>query len=324
MLVPKSNYAPLLLATFMAIAAGCSSPASSQDGSRELAGVTAWSPEMLSIKSTPGTILLEIDKSLHLWSNLYLAAKDETDVRRARAIEKDLLIRTVQHQPLLIEQLESGSPNNRQVAALALGFSRDPVLSREKKRRPELTDPLPTLLAALEDPNALVTANAAMGLGLLARKETPTGGLIEILQRSEEPRARGNAAWALKETQSAGADLTPVLPVIRSKLGDLDPGVRAHCALILAESLDEASIGDLSLMLYDPEDHVAVTASRALAYIGSRVETARGSAARALTASLSRVSSKVRKRVLSVLQILAGRNYADDDEAWIEWAHNIP
>ena len=100
--------------------------------------------------------------------------------------------------------------------------------------------------------------------------------------------------------------------------------MRATCALILAQLLEADAIGDLSLQLYDDENHPAVAAARALAYIGTRQDTSRSACARALTSCLPKVRRQVRERVLDVLQKLAGRNYGpDDDEAWIQWAHSI-
>ncbi|MFT7679298.1 MAG: hypothetical protein ACI8QC_003299, partial [Planctomycetota bacterium] len=250
--------------------------------------------------------------------------KDQSDAQKARALEESLAYQATRHQELLISQLESGPPKNRQVAALALGFSREVSLPSDANTAglPRRVDPLGPLLASLQDPEHLVAANAAFAIGLLSRAETPTGGLIEMLERSPESKGRTNAAWAIYKVLSAGADSKGAVEPARRGLTDTEPAVRATCCLILAQAMDIDSIGDMSLLLYDDENHPAVAASRALAYMGSRNEHARGPCARALTGCLPRVRNAVRKRVIAVLQHLAHANYGSDEE-WIKWAHGL-
>lgn len=311
----------LLLAA--AFAAGCAS-SGEQDSGKQPVPIKAWSPGMLDIDKAPGILLLEIDLSLKAWNKLFLTAKDQSDAQKARALEESLAYQATRHQGLLIDQLESGPPKNRQVAALALGFSRDVSLPSDANTPgvTERVDPLGALLAALQDPEALVAANAAFAIGILARSETPTGGLVEMLERSPEPKGRTNAAWALYKVLAAGADSAGVVAPARRGLTDTEPAVRATCCLILAQVMDLESIEDMALVLYDDENHPAVAASRALAYMGSRDEHARGPCARALTRCLPRVRNLVRRRVLAVLQRLAKANYPDDEE-WIKWAHGL-
>lgn len=311
----------LLLAAIFA--AGCAS-SGEKDSGKEPVPIKAWAPGMLEIDKSPGILLLEIDLNLKAWNKLFLTAKDQSDAQKARALEESLSFQATRHQELLISQLESGPPKNRQVAALALGFSRDVALPSDANNPGEATrvDPLGALLASLQDPEALVAANAAFAIGLLAKSETPTSGLVDMLERSPESKGRTNAAWAIYKVLAAGADSTGVVAPARRGLTDTEPAVRATCCLILAQAMDVASIEDMALVLYDDENHPAVAASRALAFIGSRDEHAKGPCARALTACLPRVRSAVRKRVLAVLQHLASANYGDD-EGWIKWAHGL-
>lgn len=281
---------------------------------------------MLQSNATSGAVLLDIDTSLKAWHQLLLTAKDETDARTARALEEDLAYKSTKNQALLIEQLESGGITNRRVAAMALGFTRGTVRGTTTDRpRSPVRDPLPVLLAALEDPEPKVAANAAFAVGLLAVPSTPTGGLVQMLEFSPATEARTNAAWALKQLVDKGADPEPLIPAARRGLHADQPGVRSTCALILAAALDLGALEDLALQLFDDENLPAVAAAQAIGYIGSRDDTAYGSAARALTAALPKVRKHVRERVLTILSQMGERNYGpDNDEAWIEWAHGLP
>lgn len=304
---------------------GCASSGPKDEG-KEPVPIQAWSPGMLDIDKAPGILLLRIDLSLKAWNKLFLTASDQTDAQKGRALEENLAYLATRHQELLITQLESGPSKNRQVAALALGFSRDISLPSDANAPGinKRVDPLGPLLASLQDPEHLVAANAAFAIGLLAKAETPTAGLVEMLERSPEPKGRSNAAWALYKVLASGGDSQGVLGPARRGLTDTEPAVRASCCLVLATAMAVDAVDDLALLLYDSENHPAVAASRALAYIGSRDERAKGACARALTSCLPKVRSAVRKRVLAVLQHLSGRNYGqNDDEEWIKWAHGL-
>ncbi len=304
----------------------CASSGSNDSKDKEPVPIRAYSPEMLKGSGSSGAVLLDIDTSLKAWHQLLLTAKDETDARTARALEEDLAYKSTKHQALLIEQLESGGITNRRVAAMALGFTRGNVsMTATDLSRSKVRDPLPVLLAALEDPEAKVAANAAFAVGLLAAPKTPTGGLVHMLEFSQATEARTNAAWALKQLVDKGTDPVPLIPAARRGLHTDLPGVRSTCALILAAALDLDAMDDLALQLYDDENLPAVAAAQALGYIGSRDDSAYGSSARALTAALPKVRKHVRERILTVLSQMGERNYGpDNDEAWIEWAHKIP
>lgn len=304
----------------------CASSGSEDSRGKEPVPITAWSSDMMQVNATLGAVLLDIDTSLKAWHQLLLTAKDETDARTARALQQDLAYKTTKHQSLLIEQLETGGITNRRVAAMALGFSRGGTrLNPTDRPSGPIRDPLPVLLASLEDPEPRVAANAAFAIGLLAVPDTPTGGLVEMLQFGEVTEARTNAAWTLKQLIDKGADPAPLLGAARAGLHDSEPGVRSTCALIVAAGLDVGALEDLALQLFDDENLPAVAAAQAIGYIGSRVDTAYGSSARAMTAALPKVRKHVRERLLTVLQKMGERNYGpDNDEAWIEWAQKIP
>jgi hypothetical protein len=301
---------PLLLLT-----AACAGPGGDQKGSalEPFIDPENWKTEMAQVEepSSTGFLLTRLDGLLGAWNNIFLTATDPGDEGRARILEERIAKLATENSIILQTELETGPPHNRQVAALALGFA---VGSRS----------LSPLIVALEDPDPAVARNAAFGLGILGDPGTPLGGLVAQLRESEQPENRSNAAWALFRLLRRGAEGQGVVEAARQGLLDSEPGVRSHCVLILAHENDLKSVPTIALQLRDEKPHCARAASRALAYMGTHDPHAKGACARALTSGLIQVDAGIRKAVLTDLERLAGRNYGDDLEAWVEWAHRLP
>lgn len=259
-----------------------------------------------------GLFLTDIDASVRAWNNLVLTATDGKEQRRAAMLQEDLRYKTQKRYPELIEQLETGPPANRVVAAVAVGFSnRDSALS--------------PLLAALDDPENRVRSNALLGLALLKRSETPLGGIAEFLRDEPEPQARTNAAFALREIAMAGAPVdSDVIESVRAGLLDTEPMVRSQCSLLLAYVGDAEAVDTLELLVYDEVPIVSRAAAKALAYLGYKDPYIKGSCARALAGALERLEGPARQGVLTALRELAEANYGQDPEDWIDWAHRLP
>lgn len=258
-----------------------------------------------------GLFLADVDASVRAWNHLALAATSVDEQRKAKLLAQDLTRRTTKRQEQLLAQLGTGPPYNRMVAAAALGFT-------------DADEALGPLLAALEDPEPRVRANALLGLGLLARRETPLDGIAEHLGK-EAQAGRTNAAFALRQILAAGAEADPtVLAAARAGLDDPEPSVRAQCALILAAVDDSDAVEELALLLHDATPISALAASRALAYLGSRDPHVKGTCARALASNLDSVDAGVRRGLLRSLMALSGRNYGNESKDWLEWAHRLP
>lgn len=269
-------------------------------------------------KPTRGGLLLELDQLVTAWNNQVLAASSDADPKKFRVLEAKLRHKAGRYTDELIEELQTGPSRNRQVAAVSLGFSAAP-----RGEGP--------LIAALEDPSPAVRANAALALSTRAAlgdagtgAETPLGGLLQLFD-DPSPACRGNASLAVKDLVRAGARHPEVLPAARRGLFDEEVSVRVHSALILAMVGDQACMEDLAALLSENPLLLARAASRALATIGRRDPHNMGRAARLLAAALVPAEAPARRAMLlGDLQLLAGRNYGDETEPWLEWAGRLP
>lgn len=275
--------------------------------------VEAWkvsNPNENRVKSK-GYLLSEMDGMVTAWNNLLLGARKGADQQRFRVLDEKISHRAAKDLRLFLEELETGPTRNRQVSAMALGFSRS-------------NRAVAPLLAALEDSQSTVRANAAFALGLLRMSDTPLGGLIAMLN-AQEANERSSASWAVSELIKAGADGTLALEAARHGLFDTEPSVQVHCVLILARLGDNQSLGDMGLMLHSERLLVLRAASRAITKLGLSDPHSKGRAARILTAALlENKEGPRRSSLLRDLQLLSKSNYGDEDEAWIKWANRLP
>ena len=86
-----------------------------------------------------GYFLVQYDKGLARWSEIKLGPRGPREDSRLRALEESLRELAVERRDELLSELVTGSPKNREVAVVALGFTGDPVV-------------LGPLLQALSDP----------------------------------------------------------------------------------------------------------------------------------------------------------------------------
>ena len=301
-----------LLCLALALAAGCRSTKPRQaatDGNpeRPIGDIVEASnrPEPI------GKVLADLDASIRAWTRLVMTGQDDADRRKANQLEQTVMFVAHKRRDELIEQLETGPPNNRIVAASALGFTRDA----------EAQSPL---LAALEDSNAQVVANALLGLALLGRADTPLERICQHMQSSPVGAVRSNAALCAANLVQAGARAECMLAAARVGLLDLEPAVRSQCALILANLLDAESLVALGDLVYDPVPLVGAASARAVAYIGREKPTEKGRAARMLVKAFDTTKGPVRAEVERSLAELAGGSYGDDVAPWQEWAARLP
>lgn len=276
--------------------------------------VTSYNPKAKLDRTSFGAYLAHLDRSLQTWTNLFLSGDRVRDARTLQGVALDISTRAGKLYSELIETLETGPPQNRRVAAAALGF----VQSREA------LSPMNALLNALSDPDELVRSNALLGLAVLGDPKTPLGGISQKLQLGTTSAERCNAALALIEILRAGATGDDrLLALARAGLHDEEPLIRTQCALILAQMQDTSAIEDLALILYEDDVNTpAIAAARALAYLGSHDLHVKGRCARALTASLGMVNSTVKAAVTRDLRKLADKNYSEDED-WVTWSHRL-
>ena len=258
-----------------------------------------------------GKFLAEVDASIRAWNNLLLTADTAEERRKARMLEDNLSRVTHQRRDEIIEQLESGPLNNRVVAASALGFTRDV----------EAQSPL---LAALDDSHTEVVSNALLGLMLLGRADTPLDPICRLMESSPDESVRRNAAQCVGSLVQAGGRSDAILGAARQGLNDVEPGVRSQSALLLATLVDVDSLPGLSDRLYDEVPLVVAAASRAIAYIGAESPHHKGAAARALAKAYTDDKDAKQPHYRRALAELAGIDYGEEPQEWVDWANRLP
>ncbi len=320
-LVTRSRLAPLALLAALPLVSGCAS--SSGAGSDEegvpieaaLDGPEPWDAEQSRDNRKIGFVLTELDRKLRTWNELVLTGSTDRDGHIVKRIEDSLAYETMKYLDPLLEQLVVGPPNNRRIAAAALGFSGAPRA-------------LGPLLAALTDPDVEVIGNALLSLGTLRAADTPLASIAALLSEHPEAQVRSNASRALRslvDGSRAEDELALTRDAARRALGDTEIAVRVNACLLLAQLEDVESIDRITLALGDKETIVARAASRSIARLGSIEVTSKGRAARALAAALLRVDrDRVRPAILRDLQALAGKNFGDESDPWLEWANRLP
>lgn len=267
--------------------------------------------EATSKPDSIGTFLKDVNGSIKAWNNLFLSANSDQDRRKARLLEEDLMRVTHKRRAELVTELESGPLNNRIVAAAALGFTRES----------EAQSPL---LAALDDSNEEVVSSALLGLWLLGRSDTPLDKICPLLTGGRSENVRTNAALCLATLLQSGAKGDCALQAARLGILDPAPTVRAHCALILADQKDTASLQAICDRLYDETPLVVSAATRALVFLGREDPHTKGPAARALVKAWLPAKEEPKAHLFKGMVALAESNYGSDEKEWIKWAERLP
>ncbi|MSR62771.1 MAG: HEAT repeat domain-containing protein [Planctomycetes bacterium] len=255
--------------------------------------------------------LTRFDRSLLQWSGLKLAGSSPREQNELAALEASMTYRAQKRRDELLTELESGAPNNRRVAAAALGFTHDPTV-------------LGPLSATLSDRDPEVVQKALLALGVLAHPDTPLGPLHSLLVNAPEPWTRNNAAFTLLALARAGCRTSEMAQTCRAGLGDSEAGVRAQCASALGAMADPEAAPQLAALLMDGQNLVALAAAMALANLGREHPEMKGTAARALSGALDGVQADRRQHFLGALRLLADENMGDDARPWREWAYKLP
>ena len=242
-----------------------------------------------------GAILATLDNHLVAWNLAKLDAPGSENATRVHGIE--VVLRTEAHAnaEALLQQVATGPPRNRRIAAAALGFSGDPRA-------------VDALLVAAADRDEDVARNALLGLGVLC---TPAGPKTEallaplpplfgILEVSKDEKLRTNAAFAIKRAVEAGARCPGLLELLVAGLSDAEAGVRVQCAAALGVLGDTAAAEPLLARAEDSDPVVRSSAAVALGNL--RIERARDKLEALRLAS----EPGVREAARSALRLLDG------------------
>jgi hypothetical protein len=295
------------------VAAACASTGSSKTSQGDGAPERPIA-ELVESTNTPepiGQLLARMDLAIQRWNQLQLAGTTKEDREKARKLELWIQGEAHRRRSELTEQLETGPRQNRVVAAMALGFTREA----------EAQSPL---IAALQDQDPEVVNNALLGLWLLQRADTPLDRIAELLRTSQDPTIRNNAALCLAKLTGAGARGDAAIEAARLGLLDSEPSVRSHSAFVLGNLHDKASIEPLKEQLTDTVPIVAAAAAIALKHIAIGVPGEKGKIVRALVAVLDDSKGVVHHEVRVALLELAGKDYGKESEDWLEWALRLP
>ena len=259
---------------------------------------------------TIGFFLTRFDRNLQQWSQLKLELASLRDQSALEALEANMQKRSRERRDDLIQELETGAPVNRRIAAAALGFTHDPTV-------------LGSLLATLSDRDPELVQKALLGIGVLALPETPTGDLLRCL-RDPDAWTRNNAAFALLALARAGNDSPELAEGCRQALVDSEPGVRAQCASALGELADPATIEPLSHLLEDEASLVSLAGAAALANIGRHHPEQKGTVARLLAQAFDRAPAERQVQFHGALRWLSEKELGPEASAWLEWAARLP
>jgi hypothetical protein len=264
------------------------------------------------MEDTIGKYLGDLSISITAWNEKTLVASTKNEVNKTSLLEINIRERVHNRHTEILGQLLTGPDRNRIIAAAALGFSSDP-------------SDLSPLLAALEDPNKLVVANAMLGLGTLSLPETPLYRIGDLMRFSPNPKTRWSAAHCILTLVAAGAESNGAIePAVAGLTDAEEPMVRAQSALILGVIGHTDSIEPLGNLLFDEVPIVSVSAAKALAYLGTQNEKESADAARALYRAFASGDSPLSLRVHPSLVRLSNRDYGDDMKDWAKWIKKLP
>lgn len=240
------------------LAAGCASGAP-REGMEDIPK-EPYRPPPERPEPTTGQLIQECERHLREWQALMAAQRSAENREALIAVQRSLARLVRPEQARLEEQAISGPPRNRAVASAALPFTGDPQV-------------LPLLLNNAADPEPMIRANALLGLGILARADTP---LRPIRDAATDPDATQevlrNAAYAgfrIAEVARADADGN-LSSTFASLLGNPDATVRAQAAAGLGLIRASHMVPPLQdLLLGDADAQVRTASAFALGEIGA-------------------------------------------------------
>ena len=258
------RYASFLLL----LLASCASSGSKTDSVRDLPSdieteeYVNLSARVTADEDAPiGAFLGEVGNRVQAWNNARLLGDNE----RVRLLEGVLKFECLRRQHEIIDQLESGPSRNRSLAAVALGFTNSRVIVDPDKSL-DLIDrgaiAISPLLAAINDEDPQVAANALMGLGLLARIDAPLEPICNALDTSPSTAVRNNASYALVRILGASKDVPAdfteeQLAMVREScqlaLNHTKVSIRIQASAVLGLAGDEDSIPHLGDRLNDED-----------------------------------------------------------------------
>lgn len=282
-------------------AAACGAPGFRADKTDPPYTLEPYTPPPGRVALTTGELILECERHLRAWQEAMAAPRTAENQEAIAAIERALLAVVHREKNRLEEQATSGPPVNRAVASAALGFSND-------------AEVLPLLANNAADSHPAVRANALLGLGVLARPETPLRPIhtaaVDPASTSEVLRNAAFAALRLASVLQSdqGGDLGATFAAL---LGSADPAVRTQAALGAGIVRAAHLVPQLTdLLTGDPQPQVRMAAAVALGNIGAP------GAAPALARALDDTDKLTRGAARAALVKIHGRDEGPTADDW--------
>lgn len=281
-------------------------------------------------------LLVRLNQNLELWhrGNLEMAGSD--DQRLVQNIEEVLQRHVYLNFDDVLYMLEAGEPDQKSIAAAALGFSRlkEPqdatarveFLARWPQVYPRAVEPLVRHLAR---PEPFLVQNCLLGLWKLGDPNTPVQPVLALIDHEDE-EIRAMAALALSTILTPATGETAISALINA-LYDPMPKVRIHAVTAVGAIRHQNSAGRLAQLLDDPYLLVQANAARSLGRLGN-VSNCQYLLARLESLLRDRPTGEYRehtdldtrrdvvyRNVVDALAQLSGENYGDDIEKWRQW-----
>ncbi|MBI4615170.1 MAG: HEAT repeat domain-containing protein [Planctomycetes bacterium] len=219
----------------------------------------------------------DLDRHLKHWSG----AKSAADHAVAEAMELAVEEMVRGNFSALVRILQEGQPNERRIAAMALGFGRDsralsPLIEATRDADPDVRihalqsigvlhdpeTPVEPVLACMEDPDPGVRAAACFCLGGIVPPKSDKGALVPLLKATQDPdaRVRAHAVVSLGFLGNHMATKT----VVSNSLFDENWLVRRNACAALGRIKDQRAVVPLVERLDDENEEVRLMAEEAL------------------------------------------------------------
>ncbi len=334
---------PSRFACAMLLALGACSSLPSGDGSRPLTPeeieyqrrLENYSREPLDA-SGRAQLMVKLDRTLSIWGRTNVEQLGSEDRKVVDNLEEVLERDVYQNFDAVLDVYANGDPEQRLVAAAALGFCRlkepdDPGLRDDFRSRwpPVYPRAVEALVRGLDSDQPVFVQNCLLGLWKIGDATTPTAPLVRLLS-SDRVELRSHAALALSTilTPETGES---AIGALLNALYDADPKVRNHAVSAVIATKHRDAAGRLAQMLDDPYLLIEANAARGLADLGDwrncqylidrldRFMKEKPSGRSREKTDLDERRAFISKHLVSALQDLSGKNFGDDMEKWHDW-----
>ncbi len=281
-------------------------------------------------------LMVKLDRTLAIWGRTNVEQLGSEDRKVVNNLEEVLQRDVYKNFEAVLDVFDSGKPEQRLVAAAALGFSKlsepdDPTLrDRFRERWPPVYPRAVTALTrGLDSDDPAMVQNCLIGLWKIGDKSTPIEPIARFLS-SDRVELRTHAALALSTVLGPETGERAIGALLNA-LYDADPKVRNHAVSAVIATRHNDAAGRLAQMLDDPYLLIEANAARGLAELGDwrncqylidrldRFVKERPSGRSRETTDLDERRTFIGKHLVTALEKLSGKSFGEDMEKWHEW-----